>query len=163
MLAVALPAGAAAIVGPTTNQGDAYPIQALFTRGPLTTEQGLSSKRWLTDRAVADYIDSLDPGRGAVLVDDFLGFVVVMASDHPDQFVITADRDFQSILADPANAHVQYLLVPPDRDLGSLDAINRHYPHVYDNGAGIAQLVREFHDVSDLHVDWKLYRVNPEG
>ena len=39
---------------------------------------------------------------GTVLVDDFLGFVIVMSSSNTEQFVITSDRDFQQVLADPA-------------------------------------------------------------
>jgi hypothetical protein len=105
----------------------------------------------------------MHPGRGSVLVDDFLGFVIVMASEHPDQFVITPDRDFQAILADPAQAGVRYVLVPPDRDLGSLDAVNRAYPHIYDSGAGIATLTNQFNDASDLGRNWRLYRLTPQN
>jgi hypothetical protein len=88
--------------------------------------------------------------------------VVVMTSEHSDQFVITSDRDFQAILADPAQAGVQYLLVPPDRDLGLLDAINRAYPHIYENGAGVATLVKQFNDGSDLGRNWRLYLLTPQ-
>ena len=161
-LAAGIPGGALAVLSPATNQSDAYPLQALLNRGTQTTEQQLATKRWTTDREVAAYIDSMHPGRGSVLVDDFLGFVVVMTSEHPDQFVITSDRDFQAILADPAQAGVRYLLVPPDRDLGLLDAINRTYPHVYENGAGVATLVRQFNDTSDLGRNWRLYSLLPQ-
>jgi hypothetical protein len=163
ILAAGMPAGALAVLSPDTNQADAYPLQALLTRGSLTTEQELAVKRWTTDREVAAYIDSMHPGRGSVLVDDFLGFVIVMASEHPDQFVITPDRDFQAILADPAQAGVRYVLVPPDRDLGSLDAVNRAYPHIYDSGAGIATLTNQFNDASDLGRNWRLYRLTPQN
>jgi hypothetical protein len=162
ILAAGMPAGALAVLSPYTNQADAYPLQALLNRGSLTTEQELAVKRWTTDREVAAYIDSMHPGRGSVLVDDFLGFVIVMASEHPDQFVITPDRDFQAILADPAQAGVLYVLVPPDRDLGSLDAVNRAYPHIYDTGAGIATLANQFNDASDLGRNWRLYRLAPQ-
>jgi hypothetical protein len=161
-LAAGVPAGAVAVLSPATNQSDAYPLQALFNRGKPTTEQQLASKRWTTDRAVAAYIDSMHLARGSVLVDDFLGFVVVMTSEHSDQFVITSDRDFQAILADPSQAGVQYLLVPPDRDLGLLDAINRAYPHIYENGAGVATLVKQFNDGSDLGRNWRLYLLTPQ-
>jgi hypothetical protein len=163
-LAAAVPAGAIAVLSPSINQSDsdAYMLQAFLNRGSLTAEQQLAAKRWTTDRAVAGYIDSMHPGRGSVLVDDFLGFVIVMASEHPDQFVITSDRDFQAILADPAQAGVLYVLVPPDRDLGSLDAVNRAFPHIYDNGAGIATLANQFDDASDLGRNWRLYRLTPQ-
>jgi hypothetical protein len=161
-LAAGVPTGALAVLSPLTNPTDAYQLQALLNQGPQTTDQQLASKRWMTDRSVAAYIDSLHPGRGSVLVDDFLGFVIVMTSNHPEQFVITPDRDFQPILADPAQAGVRYLLVPPDRQLGSLDALNRAYPHLYDDGGGIATLVREFDDVSDLGTNWRLYSLTSQ-
>ena len=161
-LVAGVPTGAIAVLSPLTNPTDAYQLQALLNQGPQTTDQQLAAKRWMTDRSVAAYIDSLHPGRGSVLVDDFLGFVIVMTSNHPDQFVITPDRDFQPILADPAQAGVRYLLVPPDRQLGSLDALNRAYPHLYDDGGGIATLVREFDDVSDLGTNWRLYSLTSQ-
>jgi hypothetical protein len=163
VLAAGVPSGALAVLSPITNESDAYPLQALLNRGTLTADQQLASRRWTTDRAVAAYVDSLHPGRGSVLVDDFLGFAVVVASDKPDQFVITSDRDFQPILADPAQAGIRYLLVPPDRQLGSLDALNRAHPHLYDNGGGIATLVREFDDISDVGVNWRLYSLTPQA
>lgn len=163
VLAAGLPAGTLAVLSPASNESDAYPLQALLNRGTLTADQQLASKRWMTDRSVAAYIDALHPGRGSVLVDDFLGFAVVVGSEHPDEFVITSDRDFESILADPAQAGVRYLLVPPDRQLGSLDALNRAHPHLYDNGGGIATLVREFDDVSDVGLNWRLYSVTPQA
>jgi hypothetical protein len=161
-LGAGLPLGVIAILSPVTNGSDAYPLQALLNRGTPTAEQQLASNRWTTDRAVAAYIDSMHPGRGSVLVDDFLGFGVVIASGQQEQFVITSDRDFKPILADPAQAGVRYLLVPPNRQLGSLDALNRAYPHLYDDGGGIGTLVREFDDVSDLGMNWRLYSVRPQ-
>lgn len=160
-LAAGLPTGALAVLSPTINQSDAYPLQALLSRAPLTHEQQLASKRWITDRAVATYIDAMHPGRGSVLIDDFLGFGIVIGSDNGDQFVITSDRDFQPILADPEQSTVRYVLVPPNRDLGLLDAVNRAYPSMYENGAGFATLVKQFDDVSDLGTNWRLYRLTP--
>lgn len=160
-MAASLPTSAYAVLSPTTNQGAAYPLLALVTPGTLSRDEQLASGRWTTDRAVAAYLDSMHLSRGSVLVDDFLGFVIVMASDNPEQFVITSDRDFQSILSDPADSGVQYLLVPPDSGLGSLDAVNRTYPHIYEDGGGVATLVTQFNDVGDYGTNWRLYRVTP--
>jgi hypothetical protein len=160
-MVVSLPPGAYAVLSPATNQGAAYPLLALVNTGTLSRDERLASERWTTDRAVAAYLDSMHLNRGSVLVDDFLGFVIVMASDHPEQFVSTADRDFQSILSDPADSDVQYLLVPPDSGLGSLDALNRTYPQIYETGGGIAKFVKQFNDVGDYGVNWRLYRVLP--
>jgi hypothetical protein len=160
--AVAVPAGVQAVLDPDINHAEAYPLQALLHGGPQTKPQRLVSSRWLIDRQVASSIDSMHLRRGAVLIDTFRGFVVVMASAHPEQFVTTSDRDFRPVLADPAQSGVEYLLVPPDTDLGQLDAVNRQYPGIYANGAGIATLVRQFDDPSDLAINWRLYRVSPQ-
>jgi hypothetical protein len=161
VLLLTLPVGFKAISDPTTNGGLAYAVQSEVNRGTLTHQQLLASRRFVTDRAVSSYIDGLHLARGAVLVDDFLGFVVVMASAHPDQYVITSDRDFQKILADPAGNGIRYVLVPTSHNLGTLDAVNRAYPGVYANGGGLGVLAREFDDVSDSEYNWRLYRVTP--
>ncbi|HXA27604.1 MAG TPA: hypothetical protein VN193_02555 [Candidatus Angelobacter sp.] len=162
LVAIALPVGVRTVLDPDINHAEAYPLQALLQGGPRTTPQRQVSSRYLTDRQVAAYIDAMHLPRGAVLIDSFRGFVVVMASAHPEEFVTTADRDFRPVLADPGQAGVEYLLVPPDNDLGLLDAVNRQYPGIYSNGAGIATLVRQFDDPSDLAINWRLYRVNPQ-
>jgi hypothetical protein len=110
--------------------------------------------------AVGATLDAMHLPDSSVLLDVFLGFGIVVNSDHPRQFVITPDRDFKAILADPAAFGVRYLLVPPpDRELGELDALNRQYPTIYADGAGIATLVREFSQFSPYFA-WRLYRLN---
>lgn len=161
VVAAGVPAGWRAVLSTSTNQLEASPLQAMLSGDSATLPQRRASQRFVIDREASQYIDSLHVPRGAVLIDDFLGFVVVMASDRSEQFVITADRDFEKVLASPAENGVAYILVPPDRDLGSLDAINRAYPGIYENGAGIAILVKTFHDRSDMGRDWRLYRVLP--
>jgi hypothetical protein len=162
MLALAIPTGAVEMLSPTVNHFEAAPLQAAFNHGPLPEDQQRAALRFTTDREVARYVDALHPPRGSVLLDDFIGFAIVLDSQHPDQFVITSDRDFQAALADPAASGIQYVLVPPpDAPLGRLDATNRAYPTMYDSGAGIAQLVQPFHDVSDYRYDWRLYRIVP--
>jgi hypothetical protein len=120
-----------------------------------------AAMRFDTDREVARYLDSLELQRGAVLVDDFSGWAVVVNSVRPDHFVITSDRDFQQILADPAGSGVIYVLVtsPHAGGLSSLDAVSRAYPNLYENGAGLGQLVREFDQTGDLGSTWRLYRL----
>jgi hypothetical protein len=160
MLALALPTGAAEMLSPTVNHFEAAPLQAAFNHGPLPEDQQRAALRFKTDREVARYVDALHAPRGSVLLDDFIGFAIVLGSQHPDQFVITSDRDFQAALADPAASGIQYVLVPPpDAPLSRLDAINRAYPTMYQSGAGIAQLVQLFQDVSDYGYDWRLYRI----
>jgi len=160
-MVMSLPLGAYAVLSPATNQYAADPLLALVNTGKVSKDEQLAARRWITDRGVAAYLDSMHLSRGSVLVDDFLGFAIVMASDHPEQFVSTADRDFQSILSGPADSGVQFMLVPPDSGLGSLDALNRTYPQIYETGGGIAKFVKQFDDVGDYGRNWRLYRVLP--
>jgi hypothetical protein len=162
-VAVTIPASHHALVDPADDEGEAAAVQALVATGPLTRTQEAATLRFAVDRQVSRYMDTLDLGRGTVLIDDFLGFVVVMSSRDPDQYVITSDRDFQQVLADPAGSGIEYVLVPPDVGLGTLDAINRAYPGAYATGRGIGTLVRAWHDQSDNGNDWRLYRVSATG
>lgn len=116
--------------------------------------------QYLLGAAVSEYLDAMDLPRGAVLVDVFLGFPIVLQSDNPTQFVITPDRDFVPAVTDPETFNVQYILVPPSGGLGNLDAIKRQWPGIYQNGAGVGELVHEF-DLPGLSdgFKWRLYRV----
>jgi hypothetical protein len=156
-----IPWAARALLDPAIN-GDAYGVQALMKGGTgLTPDQ---QRAWLwgaTDVAISRYIDSLHLRRGAVLVDDFDGFMIVMSSSRPEQYVITSDRDFLPALADPAAYGVEYVLVPADQGQARLDAVNRQYPEAYSTGAGIGTLVKQWIDHSERHINWRLYRVVP--
>jgi hypothetical protein len=109
-----------------------------------------------TSQSVAHYLDQMNLGSGTVLLDVFTGYPIVLSSHNPHQFVITSDQDFAVKLADPAGTGVEYLLVPQDEPL---DALNRRYPSLYRNGAGVASLVRDFRSSSDAGV-WRLYRIH---
>jgi hypothetical protein len=69
---------------------------------------------------------------------------IILASAHPQQFVIPTDRDFERALGNPDVFNVRYLMVPPPVELGRLDALNRQYRFLYKNGEGIASQTREF-------------------
>jgi hypothetical protein len=163
LMSLSIQAGYRAVMDPTINVGYAAELQALVQRGPLTQAERLASLRFVTDHQVSRYVDSLHLGPGAVLVDDFLGFDIVMSSSNTQQYVITSDRDFQQVLADPAGNGVRYFLVPSEQALGKLDAVNRAYPGAYANGGGLGTLVKQFNSVSDDATDWRLYRVNGPG
>jgi hypothetical protein len=163
LMSLSIQAGYRAVMDPTINVGYAAELQALVQRGPLTQAERLASLRFVTDQQVSQYVDSLHLGRGAVLVDDFLAFDIVMSSSSTQQYVITSDRDFQQVLADPADNGVRYFLVPSEQALGKLDAINRAYPGAYADGGGLGTLVKQFNSVSDDTTDWRLYRVTGPG
>jgi hypothetical protein len=163
LMSLSIQAGYRAVMNPTINVGYAAELQALVQRGPLTQAERLASLRFVTDHQVSQYVDSLHLGRGTVLIDDFLGFDIVMSSSNTQQYVITSDRDFQQVLADPAGNGVRYFLVPSEQALGKLDAINHAYPGAYATGAGLGTLVKQFNNVSDDATDWRLYRVTGSG
>jgi hypothetical protein len=163
LMSLSVQAGYRAVMDPTINVGYAAELQALVQRGPLTQAERLATLRFVTDHQVSQYIDSLHLGRGTVLVDDFLGFDIVMSSSNTQQYVITSDRDFQQVLADPADNGVRYFLVPSEQALGKLDAINRAYPGAYATGGGLGTLVKQFNSVSDDATNWRLYRVTGSG
>ena len=113
--------------------------------------------------SLADQMDALHLPSGAVVTDTFTPCVslLLMNSAHPHQFVITSDRDFQQVLADPAAFSAQYLLLPPPDGYGALDAVTRAYPSLYADGAKGARLVKTFDEPGCPK--FKLYRVLPVG
>ncbi len=158
-VAVAVAASAAAMTDPSVAPEEGHELAYLTTGGQATADQQRAARRFVTERAIAAYLDGLHLPRGSVLVDSFMGFVIVLSSKRPEQFVITSDRDFKQAIADPSGTGVQYILVPRDGGLASLDAINQAYPGLYGSGAGVGHLVQDFRNVGD-RADWRLYRVS---
>jgi hypothetical protein len=95
---------------------------------------------------MARAIDSLHVPQGRILLDTGGACTpfLVLASHNPRQFVITNDRDFRQILADPAAAHIRYLLVPARGGQGNLDAINATYPG-FETNPEFADIAIRFH------------------
>jgi hypothetical protein len=115
-------------------------------------------RTFATEREIADYLDRLGLPSGSVLLDVFGGFAIVGQSANPNQFVITPDRDFRAILADPPGFGVRYLLAPSVRGLGVVDAVNVTYPTLEVNGTGFTVLDHTFAGRGGTS-DWALYRV----
>ncbi|MGD1054039.1 MAG: hypothetical protein ABR950_09460 [Candidatus Dormibacteria bacterium] len=155
VMGLTIPLGFQIVANPAVDGSFATGLQALMNRGPLTPTERAVELQFAPDRAVSAYMDSLHLPRESVLIDDFDGFVVIMSSSHPDQYVITSDVDFQQDLADPAAAGIAYVLIPQPTGLVQLDAVNRAYPQAYANGTGIGTLVKTF--AGDK--EWRLYRV----
>jgi hypothetical protein len=109
---------------------------------------------------VASYIDAKRLPKGSVILDTGTPCtpIIVLASRNPKQFVITNDRDFMPVLADPVTFKAQYLLVPRPVGLGTLNQINRQYPTMWASGAGMAVLEREF-DAAGCDDKDRLYRL----
>lgn len=113
------------------------------------------------ERALAELLDRRNLDEGAILVDNASAFGVVLASDAPRQFVVTSDEEFEAALADPAAFGVRYFVVPdPSIGPGGADAVNRAYPSLYADGAGIAELEEQVTG-GPLTVEWRVYALNP--
>lgn len=143
-----------------------YALGALL---PFDPQSGTDMDRQLsiletfsTERDIADHLDAMDLPDGSVLMDSLYGFAVVAASDNPKQFVIPSDRDYVTLLGEPADNGVKYILTVPNTGRGTSDAVNQRYPTVYDNGAQIAMLDLEFPNDGADQPDWRLYRVITE-
>jgi len=140
---------------------EAAQLEAVIDSRHATPRARLALQRLGTEREVVRYLGSLHAKHGSVLIDLAQGYGIVTQSNDPKMFIITSDRDFQPSLEDPVTFHVSYIIVPPPGREGSLDAINRAYPSLYSDGAGIATLVKEFHNISDFP-NWRLYKVRVE-
>jgi hypothetical protein len=155
LTATAIPVAADAMTNPLLAREEAPIVRTLFMG-----EQWNALGKFEPEAEIARRLDAMHLREGTVLVDVAFGFGIVLASDHPKQFIITTDRDFQQAAADPALFGVKYLLVLPDSGLAANDALNRAHRDLYETGAGIATLVTQF-DGRGLAPNWRLYRVNP--
>ena len=96
-------------------------------------------RRLLSERRLAQWFDSKDLPDGSVLMDTFLTWGIWLSSEHPKQFVITSDYDFVAALNRPWDFGIRYIVATnPGRNVP--DALNRRYPSLWDDGAGVAAL-----------------------
>lgn len=152
----AAPSGAAGMLDPSVGRGEASEqLSALWPWGGNRAVQ-YSAQAFAAGEAVAAYLDAKELPDGAVVADAATAFPIVLQSARPRQFVITSDRDFQAVLADPRQFDARYLVVPPD--YGGHDAINRAYPGIYASGSGIATLAAEFQEGG---FRWRVYALRP--
>ena len=94
--------------------------------------------------AISRYIDSLHLANGDVVADtaDSCMPNVITNVNNPRVFVITNDRDFQRVLADPLTFHAHYLIAQA-AGVTSADAVSQSYPNLV-SGTSWAQLIRTF-------------------
>jgi hypothetical protein len=133
-------------------------LEAVFDRPHAATSSQNNLKYLEVENQIVDFLDSLHPARGSVLIDTFYGFAITTQAANLKMFVVTSDRDFKETVADPVTFHVKYIVVP-DTVHGALDAINVAYPTLYANGAGVATMLREFKN-NETFADWRVYEVN---
>jgi hypothetical protein len=155
----AIPLSINTLFDPRLAREEAYHLRGLVAPGAIIPDE---QRRFEIGRDVAQYLDAQNLPRGSVVVDVALGFWVVLQSEHPEQFVITPDRDFEPIVADPAMFDARYVLVSPASGLGGFGAVERAHPGLYQNGAGIGELAAEFVHPTDGDVAWRVYEVTPK-
>lgn len=141
-----------------------YPLRAALFPDPNNVsdkyaDQARIAATFSTERRLANYLDALALPSGSILMDTVYGFAILVASEHPDRFVIPSDRDFVRILNRPQDLGAKYILSVPNTGRGTSDAVNRRYPTMYENGAQIATLELEIPNDGAGQPNWRLYRV----
>ncbi|GAA2522400.1 hypothetical protein [Winogradskya humida] len=66
------------------------------------------------DAQVAADLDAMNLPDGAILADAAVAYGVILASDHPHDYVTTPDRDFPGAVTDPRGHNIRYLLLSAD-------------------------------------------------
>lgn len=115
-------------IGPAEEAALGWLFKPAHSPAELQTEEFLPSAQ-----QIARKVDQLGFGESSIVLDTFnCGSLIVMNSRDPHQFIITSDRDFEEIVADPLAFGVSYLLVP-DNDQG-IDAISVAHPGIFLGG-----------------------------
>jgi hypothetical protein len=131
VVVVSVPVSAAGMLEGRIAVEEARDVGALLRPNASSADRpGAALRTFAGEKAVADYVDTMELPRGSVLVDVFSGFAIVTQSRHAERYVITTDRDFERALADPVAFGVKYLLVPAAGGNAGLDAVNRAYPSI---------------------------------
>jgi 4-amino-4-deoxy-L-arabinose transferase-like glycosyltransferase len=142
-----------------------YALGAVLAPDPESVSERKALERRIaatfsTERRIARYLDDLNLPESSVITDTVYGFAVLAASGRPKTFVVPSDPDFTSLLNDPTENGIRYLLAIPATGRGKSDALNLRYPTLYDTGADVATLELEIPNDGDNQPTWRLYRVN---
>ena len=115
------------------------------------SSSGLAASSYSQDLLIANYLNE-NVKDGKVILDDFMGFSIVYLSRNTNLFVETIDSDFQDRLENlNYDPEIKYILAHEPGGTGRLDAINIMYPTMFENGANMAVLVKDFGT-------WRLYK-----
>ncbi|MCW3035435.1 MAG: transporter, partial [Actinobacteria bacterium] len=161
LMGTAIPTSAMAMANPGIGQEEAVDLNFLFRSARSGPDNVTGAARYRSVSTISDYLDGKRLPAGSVILDTATPCVpfIVLRSLRPRQFVITNDRDFAAVLADPVTFGARYLLVPAKGGYGDLDALNRSYPSLFADGAGIASLEHQFDGPGCP--SFRLYRVAP--
>lgn len=95
----------------------------------------------------------LQPGE-KVLVDDFIGFGIVLNYGDPKIFITEVDREYKKAVENPRK-YADYVLIPSAETIpfAYLDIFNRKYPKVFYKGLEHTTLEKDFEK------RWRLFRL----
>ena len=143
VIAVSFPAQIMGMQNARLGREEAGQLHALSNR--LAPRGYVESGTFAIQRSEAAWLDAQHLPNGSVLLDTAYSFAVVLASDHPRQFVIDSDYDFDAAIADPVTFRVRYVVVPDPRHYPH-DRINQVQGQLFDSGGPGMKLAKEFED-----------------
>ncbi|MCK9893718.1 hypothetical protein [Frankia sp. AgB32] len=156
MLAAAGPVTADGMLNPRLAREESYFLTQIFDPGRASPEQRRVVHRYVQDRTLARWLDRQRLPHGAVLLDAADGYEVVLSSRRPDQFAITPDRDFATLLGDPKGHRVRYLVTRLVSGSSPADAVADAHPRLQTDPA--YRLARVEPNPGDLPA-WHVYAV----
>lgn len=142
-LLLGTPVTARSILDPDINVGatSLVGVASLIDPDRYPPEEQADRRGGDDDRLVAAYLDAKALPRGSVLLDTFQTWWLWLASEDPQQFVITSDYDFVAALNRPWESGIRYIAVTNPGTNVAMDAITRRYPTLWTDGAGLGELV----------------------
>jgi hypothetical protein len=132
-------------------------ISSLARPSSTATQNKWYRRMSVDERLLADYLDRKNLPDGSVLTDTFTTWGVFQASERPRQFVVTSDYDFGSKLNRPWEQGVRYIVATNSFN-SALDAVNKRYPTMWKDGAGIGELVHSGRGAFGQE-QYRIYRV----
>lgn len=94
----------------------------------------------------------------SILADTFIDWPIIINARHLNQFIITSDYQFNSVLYNP-RGRVTAFLVPQPGGVASLDAINRAWPKLWQGEVPWTRLMKSFPGPNH----YRLYKILPSA
>jgi hypothetical protein len=159
VVAPSIPASGMGIFASSIQSSESVELGGLVLAHPNEKDQQFA-RHYAHIQAIDAYIGGMHLADGSIVVDTFGSCTpqIVTTVPNPKVFVITNDRDFKRVLADPLTFQAHYLLDPQPVGVDTLDALNVAYPNLYKDGAGFSRLVHQFGSDGTCAV-YRLYQV----
>ncbi len=142
-----IPTTALAMSNRKLGSGEVVYLQWVLNGGhPVDADQAANKELLPSVEKLTRKIDDRKLPSGSIVADTVTLCIqmAVVRSNHPHQFIISSDRDFQRVLDDPPTFHAHYLLVPPNDSSGSSNAVNQQYPGLYNGSEDFARLAAQY-------------------